>query len=770
MRAPSPASILVELEAAGITVSRDGNRLNLQGPWSALTAELQARVIRAKPGILALFTSHSVTHPKNISNSGVVSVNPVIHTKTFLSSEGGSVECLSENVSAGISRITGITGVGASDSQPATPVPPPIIVDFETRAPVSLDVVGGRTYAGHPGLEVLCAVLMLPDGTFLEWVPGDPPPVAAFELVERGVPVMAHNAHGFDRFVWEQLGWPAATWIDSMALARVGGLPAKLESLAEAILDITKDSAGHEITLAVGRLDRSGQLPPVSPADRAAILKYCRIDVLIVRKAWEKELADASLVEPEVRALDAVINERGFYFDSKLAEAIIKCEQQLAEAARQTACVGARVLASPEQLKRALAASGVRVEDVQRNTLLAVLDEPDLSDESRALLTARLASSGIASHKLRAALLRIGADGRVRDTLVYCGAHTGRWAGRGFQPQNLPRGAALKSEADIDRAIEAVMRGDLSALHDIAGSLGVTAIEVCTSLVRSCVRAPPGHVLAVVDYAQIEARALLWLAGDDEALAPFREDVDPYRAMAAQLFGVDPQTIDATQRALGKALVLGCGYQMGAKRFETYAAASSVDWSSLSITPDTAVNAWRNAHISVAGYPSYLDDGRVIREGGLWKRMQGAAHQAARGESTVMGALVWERRGTDVLCRLPSGRPLVYRNVRLERPSKWGREQETFTYEHRGQRVQTYGGKLTENVTQAVCRDLLADALVRVERAGHGIVLHVHDELVVELSDKARLDEIRALMCIAPPWAEELPLKAVGYSSLRYRK
>ncbi len=769
MKAPTPASVLVELEAEGITVSTDGIQLTLRGPLSALTSELQARVIRAKAGIIASIALRAVACPKKASNSDVMPVKHVNQTKPFLPPEVESSECPSQNLLASGTSITGLTAKTASDTAPVTQVPPPIIVDFETRAPLSLDVVGGRTYASHPSMEVLCAVLMLPDGAFLEWVPGNRQPVAAFALIAHGVPVMAHNAHGFDRFIWEQLGWPDATWVDSMALARVWGLPGKLESLAEALLDITKDSEGREITLAVGRLDRFGQLPPVTPGDRTAILKYCRKDVLIVRKAWEKELAAASLVEPEVRAIDAVVNERGFYFDRQLAEAIMKCERTLAEAARKNACVDTGVLASPEKLKRALAASGVSVQDVRRSTLLAVLDDPDISDEGCALLTARLASSGIASHKLRAALRRIGADGRVRDTLVYCQAHTGRWAGRGFQPQNLPRGA-LKSEADIERAIDAVTREDLSTLHDIAGSLGVTAIEICASLVRSCVRATPGTVLGVVDYAQIEARALLWLADDTEALAPFREDVDPYRAMAAQLFGVEAQTIDATQRALGKALVLGCGYQMGAERFESYAAASSVDWSSLDITPETAVNAWRDAHISVAGFPSYLDDGRLIRQGGLWKQMHWAAHQAARGDAIDMGKLLWERNGTDVLCHLPSGRPLVYRDVRLERHTKWGREQDLFTYEHRGQRVQTYGGKLTENVTQAVCRDLLADALVRVDRAGHRIVLHVHDEIVVELAEASRLDDIRALMCAAPPWAEGLPLKAVGYTSSRYRK
>ncbi|CAN5925117.1 DNA polymerase [soil metagenome] len=643
----------------------------------------------------------------------------------------------------------------------------PIVIDYETRGTVSLDQVGGRAYANHPQLEILCAVFALPDGSFLEWTPGAPPPTAVIDLIRRGVPIMAHNAHGFDRFVWQRLGWPDATWIDSMHLARVLGLPGSLGALAGALLDVGKDIEGRTLTLALARLDRAGRLPIVDAATLARVTKYCRIDVVIVRKAWHKALAVASYIEPDVRELDNQINERGFAFDSALANAIVQCERSLAQDAQLATRTSASVLASPGKLRLAFLDAGIAIPDIRRTTLLSLLDDPDLPEDVRLLVNARLASSGITSHKLNAALRRVGVDGRLRDSLAYCQAHTGRWAGRGFQPQNLPRGA-LEHEADLECAIAAAMSGDVGTLRDIAEAVGVSVLEVSASLVRACVWAPPGRVLGVADYAQIEARALMWLAGDTAAVESFRGGVDSYLTMAAELFDVEAVEVTEIQRKLGKALVIGCGYQMGSARFESYARNFGVDWSKLEITPDAAVQAWRSAHPSVAGHTRA---GRRGRSGGLWRDMEEAAVRAARGARVELGPTVWQRHGSDVVCFLPSGRPLVYRNVRLEnRPTKWGTTRLVLTYEHRGQRVDTYGGKLTENVTQAVCRDLMAHALVCLDRAGIFVVLHVHDEIVAELEDESQLAAMKALMCTPPLWAAGLPLKATGHCGRRYRK
>jgi len=151
--------------------------------------------------------------------------------------------------------------------------------------------------------------------------------------------------------------------------------------------------------------------------------------------------------------------------------------------------------------------------------------------------------------------------------------------------------------------------------------------------------------------------------------------------------------------------------------------------------------------------------------------MNAAALTAAKGGVAHLGRLVWQPRGADVVCVLPSGRPLVYRDVAVEmRPTKWGTDELTFTYARHGQRIGTYGGKLTENVTQAICRDVLAEALVRLERAKTRVVLHVHDEIVAELNEEAELAKMDALVRQAPTWAQSLPFATVSFAATRYRK
>lgn len=747
------AILLADLSARGITLTTNGVELSLVADPGVISSELRQRIIESRQAVIAHLLSRGVSEHRD---SAVPRVPHVVQPDSiFTPSEIGN-------------RLGGACGLLADCGGPSSI---PIAVDFETRAPVNLEEAGARAYAAHKGLEIICAVFVLPDGTVLEWTPAQPPPTAVFELVRRGVRVMAHNAHGFDRYIWRRLGWPEPQWIDTLELARLSGAPGALGEYAAAELGMQKDEAGRALTLALGRLDRHGRLPPISAPQLRTVIDYCRTDALIVRQAWETALRHAVEIEPTVRAAHTVINDRGFGFDRELGFALIDVERELASKAREVAEVTAKLLASPKQLRSALAASGVVVADARRDTLIALLDDPDLPDGARAIVSARLAASGIAGHKLNAALRLVGADGRLRDALSYCQAHTGRWAGRGFQPQNLPRGIEFGSVELFDRAVDAALRRDVAALEEIAATVGATAQQVCATLVRACIVATSGGVLGVVDYAQIEARALVWLAGDSDALHRFAAGIDPYVHMAAKLFGVDHALVTRAQRSVGKPLVLGAGYGMGAQRFEAYAAGFSVDWNGVAITPASAVEGWRSAHPKVAGYPTRLANGGVFRRDGLWQKLESAAVQAVRGTRTRVGPLVWERRGQHVVCVLPSGRPMTYRRAQLQlRPTPWGKPRLTFTYELRGQRVPTYGAKLTENVTQAVCRDILAEALVRLERAEKRVVLHVHDEFVVDLEHASELEETKRLVMEPPSWAQDLPLHADGHAGGRYRK
>jgi DNA polymerase len=658
---------------------------------------------------------------------------------------------------------------------------PVISVDFETVSARDLRKTNGRVYARDPSTRVVCAVFILPDDRVIAWTPDHPEPEEVLDLVRHGVPLAAHNAHGFDAHIWARLGWPEpSAWIDTQPLAQVLGLPAKLENLAIAArLETRKDLDGQQLAVDLNRR-ASRQLAftqtAETPEERKRLVAYCIADAQMVAELLETTLPAARLIEPEVREVHALINRRGVAFDVKAAEALIACEKRLAERALANAGVEASLPASTKRLREELATMGVAVSNVRRSTLLALLDDSETSEAVRALLQARLAISGINGHKCAAALARVESDGRLRDSLLYCGAHTGRWAGRGLQPQNLPKGVEFPQhfsgdlrEDFIERALDAAVAGDLAALHELASSIESDVFKLLGTLVRACLHAPPGRVLGVVDYASIEACGLAWLAEDRATLEQFENRVDRYKEMAAKLFNVEKEFVNKAQRAVGKVVELGCGYQMGARRLGIYGAAQGVDWPAIGVTPDEAVEGWRDAHETVAGPVVERAGGGMHREGGLWRRMQDAALEAARGGRAMLGPLVWERRGGDVRCILPSGRPLVYRNAKVEwTPKPWGHY--AMTYELRGRRVPTFGGKLVENVVQAVCRDLLAEALVRLDKAHFVTVLHVHDEVLCELDDPADLDAMASVMREVPAWARGMPIQAAGHTGRRYRK
>ena len=610
------------------------------------------------------------------------------------------------------------------------------------------------------------------DGRITTWTSGQSPPAEVHDWVHAGMPIVAHNAMHFDRLVWDSLGWPQGIWIDTLHLARLVGLPGKLDDLAWELLGLHKDVDGRKLTLALSRTGADGHLPPVSPEVLKRVVAYCRRDVELLARIWQS-LCALRDTEAAIRAVDLRINDRGFFFDAELAAGIVECHERAVAERRQTAPVSEEVLSSPAQLRAWLNALGVDVPDVQKATLNAVLEDETISEEVRQAIEARLVGAGIIEHKLRAALRRAGSDGRVRDTLNFYGAHTGRWSGAGFQPQNLPRGAKINAEASIQGALAR----DLDRLRELAAEASVPVEDVLSSLVRRCVRAPPGRRLAVVDFAQVEARALLWLAGDEEGLGPFRAGQDKYKVMAATVFCIDLASVDdeGPERRLGKSLVLGCGYSLGPDGFRERAEGEGIDWSSIGITPSEAVEAWRDAHPLVAGYRvGFRQDGGVNRRGGIWRDLEHAAMRACFGESVEVARTLWERSGDDVVCTLPSGRHMVYRAASVENAlMPWDAIKPAFTFSRRGAREHSYGGKLTENVTQAVCRDLHAEALVRLDRKGFDVVLHVHDETVAEVpadGAKAALKAMMKAMKELPAWAEGLPIAVKGYEADRYRK
>ena len=573
-----------------------------------------------------------------------------------------------------------------------------LLVDFETRSLANLRNVGGRNYAEHSSTEVLCATLASYSGERWEyldlWRPAggfpllSPPPVA-----------IAHNAIGFDRHIWRKLGWPEpGRWVDSAVLSRRAGYAsASLGAVGERY-GMPKDKEGSRLTVALSQRSRKhpSEFMRDPEALRSRVLAYCRSDVELMARIVEDLLDDFDWVdfdvdgwrafEARVYNVDLAVRDRGIRFDQALARRLLEEDQHEAISACERAGVTPAQMRSVPQF-RALASA----DSARRGDLAGRGDEP--------IVAARLACTSIVAGKLRAGLARVSPDSRLRDVTRYYGAHTGRWSGQGIQVQNLPRGGP----------------------------------------VRGVLTASPGNMLAVCDFAGIEARVLAWLSGDDAQLQLFRDGADPYRAIAGVIFGTSPADITRDQRTIGKIAELALGYGMGVRKFEAHAGR------------DTLRSAGVNAHKVVTLWRARRD--AVVR---FWAFLRSAwLHQTAPYEPYSDGTL---------RLRLPSGRWLVYRDARYD--SYIGRN---------NSRVRVYGGLLAENYVQAAARDLLAAALVAAEDEGLNPVMHVHDEIVCDVPEHRSNSVLARLLDImsdaeAPDWAAGCPISSEGYVAFRYRK
>ncbi len=664
----------------------------------------------------------------------------------------------------------------------------PILLDVESRSRADLPACGGRRYWEHPSTEALCVVLHdTRTGARTLWLGGDPAP----EL--RGRRLGAHNWTGFDRFAALRLGWITADRdpaidVDTSEAARMAGLPGALDGLAKRWLGREKDKDGSRFTLALSQCRRPagvkrrgvwsddriapevwrqltadekrecGVQPTVDAAALVRVATYCDSDVDVMVHGWPM-LEPFLAYEPDVRAVDRAINDRGIGFDVQLARRLLEIDAELADlacssAARElgagwTAALVREVAGSPEQF-----ADVTGLPDAQKGTLDAYE-----SAEWAPLVRARCALASIARGKLEAGLARVSDDGRLRDMHRYVGAHPWRWSGQGMQLQNIPRPEKRFedwTDDDLCRAADAVLAG---------GTVDAATVDV---LLRACLVARPGHELVACDYSGVEARALAWVAGDAERIEALLSKVGPYRAMAGKIYGDDPATIGKgdPKYSIGKISELACQYQGGHRAFSKMAKTQGVNLSGVDVPG--VVAAWRRANELAVRF---------------WHNLERAFVRAAHGTEARVSVFEYvpSDDGGDVALFLPNGRPIVYNHVRVSRNER-GRPSVSYAPMHAGPgtyvdphtgelRADTYGGKLTQNAIEGICRELLAGSLVAAERAGLAPVLHVHDEIACEVPHgKEGLDELRRIMLSLPEWAEGFPIGAAGHTGKRYRK
>lgn len=680
----------------------------------------------------------------------------------------------------------------------------PIFLDLETVSAIDINL-GGRKYAFDRSTEILSCVVLI-DHRLVVWAPvaadveafnvdslrrvltneldshlelvietSAQVPELITQVAEAGRIFAAHNAHGFDELVWRAKSLPPpGLWLDTIHLARAAGYPASLDKLAEALLGQEKLTVGNNLVKRLNREARQKKELRLSADELTELLRYNISDVILLAEIFPYL---GRSFEPEVIGVDQVINERGVAVDLNLVQRLLEIDQKRRqqvmdrlEQVTQGKLTGAD-LNRITFLGQWLSERGVELPNLQRGTIENYFSStPSPPVEVRAVLNARLAESRNSAKKLATALELSSADDRIRDSLVYHRGHPGRWAGRGVQPQNLPK--AHPAISDFPGLIEAT-----SNFNQFEGALpaGVSLEDGIAALIRPCFVAAEGKTLCIADYASVEARGLALLAGEGSLLAAFRDGEDVYLQFASQIFGREITRENTRERNIGKIAVLGCGYGMSSERFQQHADSYGIDLAAAGVTAEQIVEGYRSAFPHIAGFLQ-TDEERFWRVGGLWRDVEQAARNAITGlGAQTVGRCRLNYPDSTLMITLPSSRTIFYRNARLEwgAPPRGGWTEQIIYDSPQHPNESTYGGKLVENIVQAVCRDLLAESLVKCERASLPVVLHVHDEIVIEVPEAVAEQSLRQLLQIMstpPEWAPDFPVEVEGFVADRYYK
>ncbi|EAT7977342.1 DNA polymerase [Salmonella enterica] len=626
-------------------------------------------------------------------------------------------------------------------------------------------------------------------------------------LSDESVLIYAHNSH-FDRTVLRhahpRLAPDVTRWRDTMVQALAHGLPGALGALCEVLgvpQDKAKDKEGKSlIQLFCKPRPKNSKLRRATskthPEEWRRFVAYAGLDIEAMREVY-KRLPKWNYQGTELTLWhrDQQINDRGVCMDVQLAQAAIEAVdlEQKRLAKRTQVMTDGEVQAATQRdalIKHIVESYGVELPDMQRSTLERRITDPDLPTAVKELLAIRLQASTTSTSKYKSLMKGVSSDGRLRGTLQFCGAsRTGRWAGRLFQPQNLPR-PSLEQE-QIDEGIEALKAGCADLLFD-------NIMELTSSALRGCIMAPEGKKLVVSDLSNIEGRKLAWLAGEQWKLDAFREydegtGPDLYKQAYARAFNISPDDVDKYQRQIGKVMELGLGFGGGVAAFLTFALVYGLDLDELAnaalpnIPRDVIREAKNWYDESVKRKSTYGLSERVFIACDSLKRLWRRAHPATcdfwyQLERTVRAAIATpqktlycgylkiRRDGAWLRIQLPSGRALCYPSPSIEKGNIT--YQGINSYSRKWQRLKTYGGKLVENVTQAAARDVLAGNMPLIEDAGYSIVLTVHDEVICEAPDTDDFNDkaLSALLSTNPEWAPDIPLNAGGFEAYHYRK
>ena len=639
-------------------------------------------------------------------------------------------------------------------------------IDIETYSSAPLSKCGVYRYCDAPDFEILLFSYAFDDEPVqtIDLARGETLPKEVISALEDpDIIKVAYNAQ-FERVCLSRyLGhWlDPHQWRCTMVMAAYLTLPGRLADAAVALgttekkMEEGKDLIRYfSVPCKPSKTNggRTRNLPTDAPEKWAVYRQYNAQDVETER-AIRKALEKYSLPEQEweLYALDQQINDRGVRVDKKLVKNAIAVDAVFAQAAYQRAkeLTGLENPGSVNQLKAWLADQDIPMESLAKKIVQEKAAQTD--GIVAELLNLRLELSKTSVKKYEAMARCVCRDGRVHGLLQFYGANrTGRWAGRLVQAQNLPQNHL----PDLELARDIVKIGDEELLDTLFASVPGTLSE----LIRTAFIPKDGCRFLVADFSAIEARVLAWLANEEWVLEEFRGKGKIYEATASRMFHIPQESIvkgnpNYEYRQKGKQATLSCGYGGGVGALKAMGAKMPEE------EMQPLVDAWRAANPNIVAF---------------WSALDRAARTVIRKKTSArVGKVTLYWQDDKMFMRLPSGRNLCYQSPHFT-GNRFGSDAIGYYAPNAaGQRVvqETFGGKLAENATQAIARDILAHALLTLEKNGYPVIFHVHDEAVIEMSiGQGALEEACRLMAIAPNWAEELPLRADGYECMYYRK
>ncbi|MGF7185296.1 DNA polymerase [Desulfitispora alkaliphila] len=643
-------------------------------------------------------------------------------------------------------------------------------IDIETYSSIDLTKCGVYAYTEADDLEILLFAYAF-DGEEVEvadLASGEEIPTKVMNaLTDPTVIKTAFNAN-FERaclIKYLNISLPPSEWLCSQAHALTLGLPTNLAGVAKCLkLPQQKMKEGKALiryfsvpcksTKANG--GRTRNLPHHHREKWESFKDYCKQDVEVEREI-RKKLEQYPMTEKEAKLwqLDQRVNDRGVLVDKKLVDHAIMCaevhQKKLLDEAIQL--TGLENPNSPAQLKSWLQDNHrIHMVSLSKEKVAEILDTTD-NPTIKKVMELRQNMSKTSVKKYEAMARAMCSDERVRGLLQFYGANrTGRWAGRLVQVQNLPR----NDMEDLALARELLKSGEYEVLELLFDSVS----DVLSQLIRTAFIPTKGSRFIVADFSAIEARVIAWLAGEKWRMDVFNSHGKIYEASAAQMFGVPVESVTkgSPLRQKGKIaeLALGYGGSKGALK-----AMGALNMGLAEEELPELVSAWRNSNSNIVK---------------LWHSLEKAAITAVKEKTpvTMQHNLKLYFKGGVLFIRLPSGRCLAYVRPKIEIDERFNKDKLTYEGIEQGKkwgRISTYGGKLAENVIQGIARDCLAEAMLRLDKAGYNTVFHVHDEAILEVPyGVGSLKEVEGIMSQPIDWAQGLPLNADGFETEFYMK